>query len=1190
MNYPPQIQFTDFKDKAETDQSVTLNMNVSRSAYQRYVRNVFNQHICGVEELRVESTTTNVACGTSYTGAHPQLPSATDQRQRFHFAPKDETLKIGWTFSGYEHITRVKLELFSVDQRTAFWTKMIKWQGGTCPEKGYTLFNGMLGTDLYLEAKNVATDVVSTNDVQIIADPGNFPANCLTIQGARYKLKLTIVSRPGINREPESRFLYLDVIGRMKLKMLDWRQTYPKADKDHYPLGEDVPTRIKWMQYRLNELGYFAGPVSGAETEDLKKANMRYRINHGGALYRRLFDYFPNDDDRRDVCADAISDLKTFDFNANPAGVQKELVTALEQSRKPRQVVSDPSVFSNPDFPDEAKIYVDNDCYYLGSYDSAGPEDMSIIDQDTTSGAFVKAARERAWLSDPHLPLEVEVLVRKSNDQEVAVPEAAAGLRVKWDWESNPAHPQLPIHSAAQPNRTVDYVQRAFRELNGGLPDKHKHNLRFELGGLVTPDLLTNCTNIFIPYEPFDIQAAECSSRVGGPADSQELRARSRVYFRPSIIASDSYRIQAILEIVSPGQAAPIATLEVRSGWVRIWRRIHVTAYVVWPPRDDANKIRPQTWTGVKEKFCEAFVEVDTSGMQQITMSNEIVRLNPEPAQCGPERNDLSYYYFLRSKEVEEAKTPQERQERRRVLESYFSPLAIFPNKPMMITGRGAADALLMHKVLRSENEQWCKSAKDGKTVTATVAAAKKLVDYYNQCAPALLRRVGAHFGPQFDARMETPGSDLIWKNIPAGGSRPDMQVFADDEVPADAVADLENAINDLVVTPVARAIGAGDNAALLNLLSWLYECVHIGWSTGTNSILKLAGDHFKAQLERFAIKQTVKAPADPAKPFALRPNIVSWVFAPNRPDAIQRFTIPDEVVKSAIEDTVKGHCEKIADTVNLDLQRYVRQEKGYGDGIIYLDAKPHVNVRSAMRGRNYTYPGLNAGASGGFFVTSQHTRNEMVHLLTHEMCHCMFLRHYKNASNYQPLEHDLSDDNCIMSYGFNLRDIRLSFKWNDAKAGYEVKATFTDNEGTDAKFDRLVEFSSPGNNLWWSTFNQDRKHQQSIKVASEGYIAKACLYVDTAAGNINVKGMALADVTQTIVLPVPADKIQPTPANIAGSLDQELPNGPISMLGGYGSGAHYHFPDNYKPSFCGKCNLVLRGWNLSQGNWPPRA
>src|SRR5258705_10397975 len=128
MNYPPQIQFTDFKDKADADESVTLNMKVSRSVYQRYIKNVFNQPVCGIEELRVESTTTNVACGTSYTGAHPQLPSATDQRQRFHFAPKDETLKIGWTLSGYQHITRVKLELFSVNQSTAFWAKTITWQ------------------------------------------------------------------------------------------------------------------------------------------------------------------------------------------------------------------------------------------------------------------------------------------------------------------------------------------------------------------------------------------------------------------------------------------------------------------------------------------------------------------------------------------------------------------------------------------------------------------------------------------------------------------------------------------------------------------------------------------------------------------------------------------------------------------------------------------------------------------------------------------------------------------------------------------------------------------------------------------------------------------------------------------------------------------------------------------------------
>ncbi len=101
-------------------------------------------------------------------------------------------------------------------------------------------------------------------------------------------------------------------------------------------------------------------------------------------------------------------------------------------------------------------------------------------------------------------------------------------------------------------------------------------------------------------------------------------------------------------------------------------------------------------------------------------------------------------------------------------------------------------------------------------------------------------------------------------------------------------------------------------------------------------------------------------------------------------------------------------------------------------------------------------------------------------------------------------------------------------------------------------------------------------------------YEAKAKLFVDAAHAAVTITATALADTSASVVINAPPQ--QAIPGDVAGYTDSESVVGPVNQLGGYGSAAHYHVPNNYRPHFCGRCNLVLRGWNLSAGAWPPRA
>lgn len=951
----------------------------------------------------------------------------------------------------------------------------------------------------------------------------------------------------------------------IELRRVPWAELYPLDDKDHYPGAEDEPTRIKWLQYRLNALGYFAGPVTGARSNELTRAVMRYRHHHGKELYSRLFDYFPHEDDRTDDRAGALAELAEHPCDANPVDAFAVLVSALEASSHAVTVLSEPTVFED----DHARstLYVDDNVFYTKGYDCSGPPDLATIHTNRDSGAFVKHDREQVWLTPPHVPLEAKVLLARHDGSAVHVPEAVGPVEIEWDWESSPDHPPLPSPQAGKPSTVAGYVGEALSVLNHGADAKYQHNAPQSVGGQVSADATQTRAAAFVahPNVAYDAVQSRTSvvTDVTGPGEAPQ--GTTRIYLQTSTFAGDSYRVSARLVLDEPEMAIADAQLERHSGMLRIWRRTRVSSHVQWPTR--ALPIPDTAWRRVEQIFAHAFVEIDTTAMQRVVMSDAIIHDHPGP--CGPDAHQKSYYYSAEPRRA-------------------FSPDATFPNEPVMCTPAGAADALLATSVVRRECADWKgTTSMDGKRASADIMHSLAIARALRSTA-GVAARAGVSYTNQLEDRLES--DPLQWKAIPATTDRANLALLDDGSVPPDPVVALEDAINALVKGPIDAILGLAHRSdGHRDLMISMGHVLAVGWDRTPDPILRHAAAHFRAQLDR-VIVTTTQTISVRKGPFTTNKRVTVHAFADPLPASIDAYVLDGTLVKNAIWGTVSGHCEKIGNTVNLDLQRYVRAERGWGDGLIFLDAKPHPKVTS-VRGE-FTYPGLNCGQNGGMFMVSQFSRNEISHLLSHEMAHCMFLRHYKNAGNHQPLEHDTADDNCVMSYGFNLGAIAVEAEWSDGQRCYVLTVSFTDNEGVPAKFDRLVEFTSSHGQLWFATTRIEtdadgiRKHQGSIKVMSEGYVAKARLYVPVAPGDITVTATALADTTASVVIGNPR-----TGADADGAWNVlAAPTEPVSQLGGYGSGAHYHVPDGYQPEFCGKCNLVLRGWRLDADTWPARA
>jgi uncharacterized repeat protein (TIGR01451 family) len=377
----------------------------------------------------------------------------------------------------------------------------------------------------------------------------------------------------------------------IKIKQGPWT-----PDEKEPPESEEK----KWVQYKLNELGYFGGPVGKDLDNYLTKAVIRYKANH--PRFVKL--------DYKDYTADITSQLKE-ELTANAAN--REYLTAGAFDDKDR----------------ESKIRIEALVYYGDEFSKAK-----------------KADKDAERLNRPLIPLEAVILLKNKSDGAQAAPEAVGPARITWRF-TDPDEDLSFQHAATDdaPSRCKDYLEQCLK-LEGGRSGKNGDNCPAKFGGLRTaPDQYGYAPFLvgdhYVPYTvDKDTTQKVVFSKACVDKDSYPKRlGKAGVFFRPSIIAGDAYRIKAELDFTGLANKDELERLHgitnaasrpsAETGTFRVWRTSQVALLVNWPARRKPPANHPDhDWDKVKAEFAKAYLEVDTSriatkGIAQVITEDE---------------------------------------------------------------------------------------------------------------------------------------------------------------------------------------------------------------------------------------------------------------------------------------------------------------------------------------------------------------------------------------------------------------------------------------------------------------------------------------------------------------------------------------------------------------------------------------
>ena len=374
------------------------------------------------------------------------------------------------------------------------------------------------------------------------------------------------------NAGKETRLEFKVLYAGMRLSVGPW------VPADDVPKRED--RKDHWVQLRLNELGFFAGPVDGTASQATRAGIRQYKKYH------------------RDLYTD------------NTDAITEELCNRLAAGDNRREVFSSDTWIAAGD---AGRIYLDCDEYYREYNDLKNPT--------------IKVNHERDNLSRPCLPLKAEMylLAKKSalgaEDGKILAPEAVGPVKVRWFIEDPPEDlTRLPDGStAAVPSRTQQYIQAALgivaspgdncAERYAGLrPEAGEDHRRVYFGG--SQGLL-----------PFDAQddAANRAYSTRAHTDNRkhkDLLGSAVILARPSYMSCDDYRFGAVLDFKGEANQAFMdgiyagKSIQALTGTLAVWRSSRVGAYVQWGRRDEPNEAF--SWANVADRFAECNIRMET--------------------------------------------------------------------------------------------------------------------------------------------------------------------------------------------------------------------------------------------------------------------------------------------------------------------------------------------------------------------------------------------------------------------------------------------------------------------------------------------------------------------------------------------------------------------------------------------------
>jgi len=454
------------------------------------------------------------------------------------------------------------------------------------------------------------------------------------LPGATYLVKLFTAS--GLQDQCET-----SVDAEIELERISWEDVYKSAtggkDPATLPLSESDTVKTKWIRYKLNEMGIYAGPIHERVDENLGKALMNYRLMRRMPINNKIV---PKGSSLGDTPGHGLTavdfagysgemmyswlykftgdDIAEGKLSSKRAELTRLLPEEMDQlivflsMEKPGKLFDDVDKLTTAG--EDVRLNVDANRFYA-NFGAEFTEQKNAFERNTTD----KYTFESSCIGTPCFALRAKVKIKDHADNSHDLPEELGEVPVHWKWEDqidpridpNGSNP-LPTATEERPSQTLEYVDKAIR---APWPNANPayHNSRSAVGGMITDNADADYRIAFLKFDDGKKFTATTNEGVSVSAQGSD---GAGIYVSTSIIAGDNYKITATIAV--PGACASAETAR-----VTIWRRFTIAAYIEWPARDaniawNGQVLNEARWNETVEEFEHAYVQAPTFADLQV--------------------------------------------------------------------------------------------------------------------------------------------------------------------------------------------------------------------------------------------------------------------------------------------------------------------------------------------------------------------------------------------------------------------------------------------------------------------------------------------------------------------------------------------------------------------------------------------
>ncbi len=404
---------------------------------------------------------------------------------------------------------------------------------------------------------------------------------------------------------------------------------------------DDIPDArtIKWLQWRLNTLGYPSGPVDGVPGAQSEVALRNFQRAHWRVPWPE-----DEDADRTPLVVDGLPGDSSYSVLESDQVIKRELFSSEAQ-------LFDPSA--------EVKLYTWANIFY--SYQSPienGEQEWNntfrneFFDSRFNPRQFPRHEKEALVLNRPRIPILIRILVKDKTGEPVFSPRAVGDVRV--NFRVDDPDEDMEVTAGFEDNVSRTYVNRARQEVNPATGD----NCPEDHAGRRSDDADENFKSyihVGTKYPPFEAQ--EDSDKkvvyIETPTEGWAM-GMAGFFFRPSYQAGDNFKLKAELDFEGHDNEENIEFQEsfrAESAKITNWRKMKLAAHLAFGSRQERegedNRVSDIVRRGL-DYFQKAFIEFDdpefTGSVEQFLSEDEYKQVVEDTNEFSDEqKNNIQY-------------------------------------------------------------------------------------------------------------------------------------------------------------------------------------------------------------------------------------------------------------------------------------------------------------------------------------------------------------------------------------------------------------------------------------------------------------------------------------------------------------------------------------------------------------------